>query len=79
LLDCLEDIGTQRGKTISQVALNWCMGKGTMPIPGAKTLVQADQNLGALGWNLDSGEMDALDRAAAGCDRKMIQNIFQSR
>jgi pyridoxine 4-dehydrogenase len=32
-----------------------------------------------LGWNLDSGEMDALDRAAAGCDRKMIQNIFQSR
>ncbi len=79
LLDCLTDIATQRDKTISQIALNWCIGKGTMPIPGAKTLVQADQNLGALGWNLDSGEMEALDRAAAGCDRKMIQNIFQSR
>jgi pyridoxine 4-dehydrogenase len=79
LLDCLKEIGSQRDKSISQVALNWCICKGTMPIPGAKTLAQADQNLGALGWKLDSGEMDALDRAAAGCDRKMIQNIFQSR
>jgi pyridoxine 4-dehydrogenase len=79
LLDCLKEISSQREKTISQIALNWCIGKGTMPIPGAKTLAQANQNIGALGWNLDSGEMDALDRAAEGCDRKMIQNIFQSR
>ena len=45
----------------------------------AKSLVQADQNIGTLGWSLDDGEVDALDKAAAGCDRKMIQNIFQSR
>ena len=79
LLDCLNDIASQREKTISQIALNWCICKGTMPIPGAKSLVQADQNIGALGWSLDDGEVDALDKAAAGCDRKMIQNIFQSR
>ena len=79
LLDCLNDIASQREKTISQIALNWCICKGTMPIPGAKSLVQADQNIGALGWSLDDGEVNALDQAAAGCDRKMIQNIFQSR
>ncbi|MCY7406180.1 MAG: aldo/keto reductase [Alkalinema sp. CAN_BIN05] len=79
LLDCLNDIASQREKTISQIALNWCICKGIMPIPGAKSLVQADQNIGALGWSLDDGEVDALDKAAAGCDRKMIQNIFQSR
>ena len=79
LLDCLNDIASQREKTISQIALNWCICKGTMPIPGAKSLVQADQNIGTLGWSLDDGEVDALDKAAAGCDRKMIQNIFQSR
>lgn len=79
LLDCLNDIASQRQKTVSQIALNWCICKGTMPIPGAKSLVQADQNIGALGWSLDDGEVNALDKAAAGCDRKMIQNIFQSR
>ena len=79
LLNCLNDIASQREKTISQIALNWCICKGTMPIPGAKSLVQADQNIGALGWSLDDGEVNALDKAAAGCDRKMIQNIFQSR
>lgn len=79
LLDCLNDIASQRQKTVSQIALNWCICKGTMPIPGAKSLVQADQNIGALGWSLDDGEVNALDKAAARCDRKMIQNIFQSR
>ena len=79
LLNCLNDIASQRQKTVSQIALNWCICKGTMPIPGAKSLVQADQNIGALGWSLDDGEVNALDKAAAGCDRKMIQNIFQSR
>lgn len=79
LLDCLNDIASQRQKTVSQIALNWCICKGTMPIPGAKSLVQADQNIGALGWRLDDGEVNALDKAAAGCDRKMVQNIFQSR
>jgi pyridoxine 4-dehydrogenase len=78
LLACLDAIAKSREKTVSQIALNWCITKGTMPIPGAKSLVQADQNIGALGWALDDGEMMELDRAAAGCDRKMIQNIFQS-
>lgn len=40
-----------------QVAINWCMRQGTVPIPGAKTLQQAEDNLGALGWRLTAGEV----------------------
>jgi len=79
LLSCLGAVAAGRNKTMAQVALNWCIGKGTVPIPGAKNLQQAKQNAGALGWSLESGEMAELEAAAAACDKQMVQNIFQSR
>ncbi|MEB3358305.1 MAG: aldo/keto reductase [Synechococcales bacterium] len=79
VLDCLRAIATSRHKTMAQVALNWCIGKGTIPIPGAKTREQAQQNLGAVGWALDGGELAALDAAAASLNKTMVQNIFQTR
>ncbi len=79
LLTCLKELAALHDKTIAQVALNWCITKGSIPIPGAKTVAQAEQNLGALGWQLSESEVVALDREAAGVDRKMIQNIFQTR
>lgn len=79
LLDCLGAIAQARSKTIAQVALNWCIAKGAIPIPGAKSLIQAKENTGAIGWLLDAGEVAELDRVAAGLDRVMVQNIFQSR
>jgi pyridoxine 4-dehydrogenase len=79
LLDTVGAIAAQRQKTSAQVALNWCLCKGTIPIPGAKTLAQAEQNMGALGWRLDAGEVEELDQAARQGQRQMVQNIFQSR
>ncbi|MBD0267852.1 MAG: aldo/keto reductase [Cyanobacteria bacterium Co-bin8] len=79
LLEGMNAIATRRDKTPAQIALNWCICKGTIPIPGAKTVQQAEQNLGALGWQLDEGEVAELDRLAAKSDKKMVQNIFQSR
>jgi pyridoxine 4-dehydrogenase len=64
---------------MSQVALNWCICQGTMPIPGAKTVAQAQENLDALGWQLDAGEIAALNQAATQVDKPMVQNIFQTR
>lgn len=64
---------------MSQVAINWCMTQGAIPIPGAKNLEQAKQNIGALGWQLDAGEMAELDKAASRTDKKMVQNIFQTQ
>lgn len=78
LLDCLKEVAQFRQKTMSQVAINWCICKGTIPIPGAKNSEQAKQNIGALGWQLDEGEVAELDRAATRVDKTMVQNIFQS-
>ena len=79
LLETLQAVATARSNTMAQVALNWCLCKNTLPIPGAKSVAQARENLGALGWRLDSGEVAELDAAANRCDRTMLQNIFQSR
>jgi len=79
LLETLGAIATHRHKTPAQVAINWCICKGTLPIPGSKSLGQAQQNTGALGWSLAEGEVNELDQAARNSDQKMVQNIFQSR
>ena len=64
-----------------QVAINWCICKGTVPIPGAKDLVQARDNLGALGWRLTAGELTELDQAARSVRKggRMVQNVFQTK
>ncbi len=79
LLESLKEIAQSRAKTMSQVAINWCICKGTIPIPGAKTPQQAWENLGAMGWRLSDGEVEELDTIALKLDQKMIQNIFQTK
>jgi len=65
LLKLLTEIGQDHGgKSNAQVALNWCICKGTMPIPGAKNAEQAQQNAGALGWRLSEEQVQALDEAS---------------
>jgi aryl-alcohol dehydrogenase-like predicted oxidoreductase len=65
LLHLLARMGSDHGgKTPAQVALNWTICKGTLPIPGAKTLFQAEQNAGASGWRLSEEEVDELDQAS---------------
>ncbi len=50
------------GKTASQVALNWLISKGSVPIPGAKNARQAEENAGAMGWQLTPDQVETLDR-----------------
>jgi len=65
LIARLTEIGENHGgKTPAQVALNWVISKGALPIPGAKTGKQAEQNLGAIGWRLTPVEIQALDLAS---------------
>ena len=79
LLNCLRAVAQEKEKTMAQIAINWCICKGTIPIPGAKNLQQAQQNAGALGWHLTEAEITELDRASATCKKQMVQNIFQSQ
>ena len=65
LLKLMTEIGQDHGgKYSAQVALNWTIRKGTLPIPGAKNAEQALQNAGALGWELSDEEMAKLDAAS---------------
>jgi aryl-alcohol dehydrogenase-like predicted oxidoreductase len=69
LIALLRKIGDQYGgKTPAAVALNWTIRKGTLPIPGAKTLLQITQNAGALGWKLNDAEIAQLDEASEACN-----------
>ena len=66
LLGLMKEIGQGHGgKTPAQVALNWTMAKGTVPIPGAKNGRQAMDNAAAMGWRLSDDEMAALDAASS--------------
>lgn len=65
LLQLMTEIGQDHGnKTPGQVALNWVICKGALPIPGAKTASQAAQNAAALGWRLTAEQVLALDQAS---------------
>ena len=63
-LQVVRAVAERHGKTPSQVALRWLIQQGTVPIPGAKDGKQAADNAGALGFSLEKGEMDELDRVS---------------
>lgn len=65
------------GRTPSQVALNWIMAKGAVPIPGAKNRRQAEENAGALGWTIGDDDLAALDAAALAGVRSLQNRFWQ--
>lgn len=65
LIRLMTQIGQDHGgKSNVQVALNWVICKGALPIPGAKNAAQAEENAGALGWRLTDEEVAQLDMAS---------------
>lgn len=65
LVEKLKELGMAHGgKTVNQVALNWVICKGALPIPGAKNAAQTAENAGALGWRLNPAEVAELDEAS---------------
>ena len=61
----MRDISAKRGKTLAQIAINWTLCKGALPIPGAKNVKQVNEAAGAFGWRLDGDEVSALDLESA--------------
>ncbi len=66
VVDALRRIGEKHGRTASQVAVNWVICKGALPIPGAKDPQQARENAGAMGWRLAPEDIAELDALSAG-------------
>ncbi len=62
VIELLAEIGKKYDRTPAQVALNWLMAQGNViPIPGAKTASQAEQNAGAMGWAMEPEAVTKLD------------------
>lgn len=66
VIDALDDVAKQTGKTIPQIALNWLLTRPTVSslIIGARNEEQLRANLGALGWALTSEQIALLDKAS---------------
>jgi aryl-alcohol dehydrogenase-like predicted oxidoreductase len=66
IVRAVEAVAQETGKPMSQVALNWLLGRPavTAPILGARNVQQLSENLGATGWSLSQDQVAALDRAS---------------
>jgi aryl-alcohol dehydrogenase-like predicted oxidoreductase len=67
VVDALDAIALETGKSIPQVALNWLLQRPTVStvLIGARNEQQLRQNLGAVGWNLSREQVEKLDIASA--------------
>lgn len=66
VVDTLDEVGKEVGKTVPQVALNWLLQRPTVAnvIMGARNEEQLRQNLGSVGWNLTKEHVARLDAAS---------------
>ncbi len=66
VVDALDAVAAETGKTVPQIALNWLLQRPTVSslIIGARNEEQLRQNLGAVGWNLTPVQVAALDKAS---------------
>lgn len=66
VVDALDEIAAETGKTMTQVALNWLLQRPTVDniVVGARNEEQLRQNLGAVGWSLTAEQVAKLDAAS---------------
>jgi aryl-alcohol dehydrogenase-like predicted oxidoreductase len=67
VVDALDVVAKETGKTVPQVALNWLLQRPSVAnvIIGARNEEQLRQNLGAVGWSLTAAQVARLDAASA--------------
>lgn len=78
VVDALDKVAAETGKTVPQVALNWLLQRPTVSsvIVGARNEEQLRQNLGAVGWNLTADQVAVLDKAS---DREPVYPYWHQR
>ena len=78
VLDTLQEIATESGKSVAQVSLNWLLQRPTVSslVIGARTETQLKENLAATGWNLSIDQVKRLDSAS---EREPIYPYWHQR
>jgi aryl-alcohol dehydrogenase-like predicted oxidoreductase len=66
VVDALDAVAKETGKSVPQIALNWLLQRPSVAnvVVGARNEEQLKQNLGAIGWSLTSEQMASLDAAS---------------
>jgi len=66
VIDALDEVAGETGKTVPQIALNWLLQRPTVStvLIGARDETQLRANLGAVGWNLTPEQVAKLDAAS---------------
>ena len=66
VVDVLDELAAETGRSVAQVALNWLLSRPTVAniVIGARNEEQLKQNLGAVGWTLDPAQIARLDAAS---------------
>jgi aryl-alcohol dehydrogenase-like predicted oxidoreductase len=66
IVDALDEVAKETGKSVAQVSLNWLLQRPTVAniVIGARTEEQLKQNLAAAGWNLTTEQVKKLDAAS---------------
>ena len=66
VVDAIDEIAKETGKTVPQIALNWVLRRPSIStiIIGARNEEQLKQNLGAIGWKLTAEQIAKLDAAS---------------
>jgi len=66
VVDAIDEVAKETGKSVSQIALNWILQRPTVAtvIMGARNEEQLKENLGSVGWNLTKGQVAKLDAAS---------------
>ena len=67
VIDVVDEIAKETGKTVPQIALNWLLQRPTVStlVIGARNEKQLRDNLGAVGWNLTPAQIKRLDAVSA--------------
>jgi aryl-alcohol dehydrogenase-like predicted oxidoreductase len=67
IVDALDEVALETGRTIPQIAINWLLQRPTVSsvIIGARNEEQLCQNLGAVGWSLTAEQIARLDKASS--------------
>jgi aryl-alcohol dehydrogenase-like predicted oxidoreductase len=67
VVDALDEIARETGKSVPQIALNWVLSRPSVAnvIIGARNEQQLKDNLGAIGWSLSAEQIAKLDEASA--------------
>jgi aryl-alcohol dehydrogenase-like predicted oxidoreductase len=66
VVDAIDELAKETGKSVPQIALNWLLQRPTVAtvIMGARNEEQLKQNLGSTGWNLTKEQVAKLDAAS---------------